>query len=129
MSKANVFEWKTNFGNVKPDLGIALGLKLIRDYLKEAGLPKYKAYWDDDGKAFVIVGHLKGKAPLASAIIFNDLETLENGSPEAMADLFESRMVNTINSVELALLGKITPYGTNNPKAVTGASQGSTPQA
>jgi hypothetical protein len=128
---SNVFEWKTNFGNVKPDLGIALGLLYIKEHLKEAGLKRYNAYWDDEGKAFVIVGHLKGKAPLASAIIFNDLETLQNGSPEALADLFESRVMNTVNSVELALLGKIetTSHATNNPKAVTGASQGSTPQA
>jgi len=103
------FEWKTNFGNVKPDLGIALGLAYIRDHLKEGGLTNYRAYWDDEGKAFVIVGHMKGKAPLAGAITFTDLETLQNGSPEAMADLFESRVVNTVNSVELALLGKIQP--------------------
>lgn len=107
VDKGTVFEWKTDHGNVKPDLGIALGLKYIRDTLKEAALP-YTAYWDDDGKGFVIVGTQRKSATfppqvLATAIVFGDLETLQNGSPEAMVDLFESRVINAVNSLEVGI--------------------------
>jgi len=108
VADTTLFKWKSDFGTVKPDLGIALGLKYIRDALKEAKLP-YTAYWDDDGKGFVIVGTQRKSATfppqvLATAIVFGDLETLQNGSPEAMVDLFESRVINAVNSLEVQLL-------------------------
>ena len=102
--KEAAFEWKSDFGTAKPDLGLALGLKYIRDYLKEAELSHFGVHWNDECKAFIIVGSMNDCAPLATAIVFGDLETLQNGTPEAMADLFESRVMNAVNSLEVQLL-------------------------
>lgn len=112
------FEWKGDHGHMdpSPQLGVALGLKFIRDHLKENEL-SYTVSWDAKHKAFLIVGHMPGSEPLGTALLFGDRELLAVRSPEELADTFEIRVVNAVNSLELALLGKIeaTPYGTNKP--------------
>jgi hypothetical protein len=120
-----MFEWKNDFGvaDPTPQLGIALGLRFIRDALKKAG-NNYQVTWDNEGKGFLIVkpDNFGGSA---TGIVFGDFELLQT-NPESLADTFETRVQNAIMTLQQSAYTKRVK---NNPKAVTGASQGSTPQA
>lgn len=103
MAKGTVstFEWKTDYGagDPTPQLGIGLGLKFIHNAIKAAG-NDYDVLWNDKSKEFIIVNSAISKDAHATAIVFGDLELLQNGSPEALADAFETKVQNAIMTLQ-----------------------------
>jgi hypothetical protein len=116
LSEENTFEWKGDLGvgDPTPYLGVALGLKFIREAIYTAG-NDYICLWDDKQKCFLVIKNEilgRGKrGPVASAIIFSDFELLQTASPELLADTFETRVKNAIMTLQQSAFGKNVKKG------------------
>ncbi len=97
MAEKAVFEWTnwSGMGDPAPQLGIALGMKVIRDAIKAAG-NDYEVLWTDKGKMFIIVKDVG----TATAVSYSDFELMQSPSPEALAESFETRVQNAIMTLQ-----------------------------
>jgi hypothetical protein len=99
-----MFEWGKDLGyrDFTPELGVVLGLYYIKGFIHREG-GNYEVTWNATNKCFVvtkIVEWKTGSRCEATPIMFGDFELLQNGSPEAIFDIFEARVRNAMMTLQ-----------------------------